>query len=294
MAVDHSDIQVEGAAAVVALPVAGDRRLFRPNAVQYWVSAGVLALITALCFLAPHMLPIPPPDQTNFLATNRAVFSSGHLLGTDDLGRDILSRCLWGGQISIEVGLGSVAIGMTIGTALGTSAAFFGGVLDVFIMRLIDVLLAFPALVLALAIAAYLGPSERNEIIAISFFTTPGYTRYTRAATLRLRQQDFLLSSEVVGSRYVRTIFRHVIPNIAGTIMTFAFLTVAGAMLIEATLSFLGAGIRPPEASWGNMIVEGENYLSLSPQITLVPTAFLFVTVLSLNLFGDALRVRSQ
>ena len=295
MAIEAEKVQVEGVAIPIAAGLgADDRRFYKPRALQYWITAGLLALITLLCFLGPHVLPIPGPSATNLGSTNLPLFSPGHLFGTDDLGRDILSRCLWGGQISIEVGLGSVFIGGAIGTSLGTSAAFFGGLVDVVIMRLVDIFLAFPALVLALAISSYLGPSERDEIIAISFFTIPAFTRYARAAALRLREQDLLRSSEVIGSRPIRTILNHMVPNIAGTLMTFAFLTVAGAMLIEATLSFLGAGIRPPEASWGNMIVEGQNYLSRSPQITFVPACFLFVTVLTLNLFGDALRVRRQ
>jgi peptide/nickel transport system permease protein len=183
---------------------------------------------------------------------------------------------------------------MAIGSTLGTLAAYLGGAVDVVIMRIVDMFLAFPALILALAIAAYLGPSERNEIVAISFFSITGYTRYTRAATLRLRTLDFLQSTQAIGAKTPRIIVRHIIPNIYGTVITFAFLTVSGAMLLEAALSFLGAGIRPPEASWGNIISEGQSYVGTANQIILAPSIFLFVAVLAFNLLGDAIRVRTE
>jgi peptide/nickel transport system permease protein len=269
-------------------------RYRKPRPLQYWGSIAVLVVMVLLCFVGPHVLHLPGPNALDYTATSKGFFTKGHLLGTDELGRDLLARCLWGGQISIEVGISAVVIGMVIGSTLGTLAAYLGGLVDVVIMRIIDMFLAFPTLILALAIAAYLGPSERNEIIAISFFSITGYTRYTRAATLRLRSLDFLQSSEAIGAKTPRIIIRHIIPNIYGTVLTFAFLTVSGAMLLEAALSFLGAGIRPPEASWGNIISEGQSYLGTANQIILAPAIFLFVTVLSLNLLGDAIRVRNE
>ena len=270
------------------------RRYRRPRPIQYWGSISVIVLIVLLCFVGPHVFHLPGPDTPNFSVTSKGFFTSGHLLGTDELGRDLLSRCLWGGQISLVVGVCAVLIGVVVGSTLGTLAAYLGGAVDVVIMRIVDMFLAFPALILALAIAAYLGPSERNEIIAISFFSITGYTRYTRAATLRLRALDFLQSTQAIGAKTPRIIIRHIIPNIYGTVITFAFLTVSGAMLLEAALSFLGAGIRPPEASWGNIISEGQSYLGTANQIILAPSIFLFVAVLAFNLLGDAIRVRTE
>lgn len=269
-------------------------RYRRPRPIQYWGSITVIVLMVLFCFVGPHVLHLPGPNTPDFSATSKGFFTRGHLLGTDELGRDLLSRCLWGGQISLVVGVCAVLIGMAIGSTLGTVAAYLGGAVDVVIMRIVDMFLAFPALILALAIAAYLGPSERNEIIAISFFSITGYTRYTRAATLRLRTLDFLQSTQAIGAKTPRIIVRHIIPNIYGTVITFAFLTVSGAMLLEAALSFLGAGIRPPEASWGNIISEGQSYVGTANQIILAPSIFLFVAVLAFNLLGDAIRVRTE
>jgi len=281
--------------STTAVPAASTGpRYRRPRPLQFWGSMTVIAGMVLLCFVGPHVLHLPAPNVLDYTATSKGFFTKGHLLGTDELGRDLLSRCLWGGQISLEVGISAVLIGMVIGSTLGTLAAYLGGMVDVVIMRIIDMFLAFPTLILALAIAAYLGPSERDEIIAISFFSVTAYTRYTRAATLRLRGLDFLQSTEAIGAKAPRIILRHVIPNIYGTVITFAFLTVSGAMLLEAALSFLGAGIRPPEASWGNIISEGQSYLGTANQIILAPAIFLFVTVLSFNLLGDAIRVRNE
>jgi peptide/nickel transport system permease protein len=269
-------------------------RYRRPRPIQYWGSIAVIVVMILLCFVGPHVFHLPGPNTPDFAATSKGFFTKGHLLGTDELGRDLLSRCLWGGQISMVVGVCAVLIGMALGSTLGTLAAYLGGAVDVVIMRIVDMFLAFPALILALAIAAYLGPSERNEIIAISFFSITGYTRYTRAATLRLRTLDFLQSTQTIGAKTPRIILRHIIPNIYGTVITYAFLTVSGAMLLEAALSFLGAGIRPPEASWGNIISEGQSYLGTANEIILAPSLFLFVAVLAFNLLGDAIRVRTE
>lgn len=261
------------------------------RSIQHWAAVLVLVLIVALCFIGPYILPIPNPDATP-VAGALPLFSPGHILGTDDIGRDMLSRTLYGGRVSIEVGLSSVAIGFMIGGVLGLVSGYVGGKTDALISRLLDLFLAFPALVLALAVAAYLGPNERDEIFAIAFFTIPVYGRYTRAATLRLREEGFLAANRILGARTSYILFRHVLPNIFGALLTFGLVTIAGAILAEAGLSFLGAGIRPPQPSWGNMIAEGQQFLSSNPHIFLVPSAFLFVTILALNYLGDVIRER--
>ena len=204
----------------------------------------------------------------------------------------MFSRILYGGQISFEVGFGVTAIGLVVGGLLGMAAGYWGGVADTIISRLLDVLIAFPALVLALAIAEGLGPSEVHVIWALSVFSIPAVGRIARSATLALRGQTFILAARLSGTRGWRVIVRHVIPNIVPQLMTFSLLGIGIAIILEGALSFLGLGIPLPEASWGSMIAQGQQTLSASPDLVLIPSAFLFATVLSLNLLGDALRER--
>lgn len=283
---------VDSLAFPIPLAPARRRRVDLVRSLELWIPLGILTLVVLGCFLGPVVLPIPGPGGNSLGAPRLPLFSPGHLLGTDALGEDLLSRSLYGGRVSIEVGLGSVALGLLVGGALGVLAGFKGRVLDAVIMRVLDMFLAFPSLVLALAVATYLGPNERNVIFAIAFFTIPAYARLARAATLRLHESNFVLSTQLMGARDRYVIVRHVVPNIAGQLCTFGLLTVGVAMIIEAALSFLGLGVRPPEPTWGNMISAGQPYLAENPQIALVPAAFLFLTVISLNLAGDALRVR--
>jgi peptide/nickel transport system permease protein len=228
----------------------------------------------------------------NILSANLPPFSPGHPLGTNPVGNDILSQILYGGRVSFEVGLGTNLIGLVVGGLLGTVAAYRGGLLDAVIMRVLDVLIAFPSLVLALAIAEGLGPGELNVIWALSFFTVPAFARIARAATLRLREQTFMLAAQLVGTRSWRMLLRHIAPNVLPQLVTFGLLGVGVAIILEGALSFLGLGVRPPNPSWGNMIALGQQTLTAQPQLVLIPSIFVFVTVLALNLLGDALRVR--
>jgi peptide/nickel transport system permease protein len=259
---------------------------------QIRIAGGMLVLIVAVCFLGPLIGRLPGPNETGLTANPAPIGTSGHLLGTDDLGRDLLARALHGGQVSIEVAIGAVALGLLVGGTIGLIAGYHGGVIDQILSRVLDSFLALPALVLALAVAAYLGPNEHDVILAIAFFTVPGFGRVTRAAVLSLRQEDFIHATHALGARTPYILIRHVVPNVIGSILTFAIVTASATMLIEAGLSFLGAGIRPPEASWGNMIAEGQEFLAFAPHILLVPATFLFVAILSLNLLGDGVRRR--
>ena len=257
-----------------------------------WVPTVLLGALVFVCFLGPIVFGLPASNATDLLHPRAALGTPGHLLGTDELGRDLLSRSLHGGQVSIEIGLGAVAIGMALGGLLGMVSGFTGGWVESLIMRVLDTFLAFPSLILALTVSAYLGPSERNVILAIAFFTVPTFGRIARAGTLQIRQRDFVLSGLLAGARSWYLILRHVLPNILGGLMTYGLLTVGVAMIVEASLSFLGLGVRPPQPSWGGMISEGKGYLSNAPQIALVPGAFLFVFVALLNLLGETLRSR--
>jgi peptide/nickel transport system permease protein len=256
------------------------------------IPSAVLLVIVGACFLWPIVYPVPKPTGGSVLNAGLPPFSPGHVLGTDAVGNDILSRLLYGGRVSIVVGVAVNVIGLVIGGLLGTAAAYWGGVLDSGIMRILDVLIAFPSLVLAIAITEGLGPSEMHVIWALSFFSIPAFARISRGATLRLREQTFMLAARLSGTRMRRMLLRHIAPNIMPQLVTFALLGIGIAIIIEGALSFLGLGIPEPSPSWGNMIALGQGTLSATPELVLIPSAFLFVTVVSCNLLGDGLRAR--
>jgi peptide/nickel transport system permease protein len=258
---------------------------------QLWIALSFVIIMLLACFVWPLVYPVPKPilgASVPFLPP----FSPHHLFGTDELGNDVFSRILYGGRVSLEVGFGSVLIGGVIGGTIGAVAAFKGGLGEVIVMRLLEVLLAFPSLVLAIVIATYLGPSEIHVIWAISFFSIPAFARLARANTLRLRQLDFILAARLCGTGDRRIVLRHLVPNIRSQLITFGLLGVGISIVVEAALSFLGLGVPPPGPSWGNMIAVGEQNLTSYPDLVIIPSAFLFATVLAVNLLGDSLRRR--
>jgi peptide/nickel transport system permease protein len=237
---------------------------------------------------------VPKPTGGNILDANAPSFSEGHFLGADQVGNDLWSRLLYGGRNSLEIAFAVNVIGLVLGGLLGAFAAFWGSFVDTVTMRVLDVLIAFPSLVLALAIAQSLGPSKLHTIYALCFFSVPAFARLARAQTLRLRERPFMLAAGLAGTRAPRILLRHVAPNILPALVTFALLGVGVTIILEGALSFLGLGVPPPEPSWGNMIFEGQAVLSAEPKLVLLPSAFLFVTVLAFNLLGDALRARGN
>ena len=257
-----------------------------------WIPAGVLLLIFGLCFLLPLFGGVPRPTGGDVLEASLPLFSPGHFLGTDEVGNDVWSRLLHGGRSSLQIALAVQLIGMIGGGMLGALAGYRGGVLDMIVTRVLDVLIAFPALVLALAIAQGLGPSKLNTIWALSFFSVPAFARISRAATLRLRERTFMLAARLSGTSAPRILVRHVAPNILPQLITFGLLGMGIIIILEGALSFLGLGVPAPAPSWGNMIAEGRNVLSAEPRFVLLPSAFLFITVLAFNLLGDAVRAR--
>jgi peptide/nickel transport system permease protein len=259
---------------------------------RLWLPAGFLVLMLGACFIWPNIYPVPSPVRGNVLEAGLPPLSPGHVFGTDPVGNDVFSRILYGGQVSLEVGFAVTAIGLVVGSLLGVTAGYLGGATDAVISRVLDVLIAFPALVLALAIAEGLGPSELHVIWALAVFSIPAFGRIARSATLALREQPFMLAARLSGTRGWRMIVRHVVPNILPGLLTFSLLGFGVVIILEGALSFLGLGIPLPEASWGSMIAQGQQTLSASPDLVLIPSAFLFATVLSLNLLGDALRER--
>jgi peptide/nickel transport system permease protein len=256
------------------------------------VPAAVLVLIVGACFLWPLIFPVPPPVGGSVLDSGLPPFSPGHFLGTDPVGNDIFSRILYGGRVSIEVGLAVTLIGLVIGGTLGSVAGYRGGSVDSVLMRALDVLIAFPALVLAVAVAEGLGPSELHVIWALSFFSVPAFARIARSGTLGLHGRTFMLAARLSGTPGRRILLRHVAPNIAPQLVTFGLLGMGVVIILEGALSFLGLGIPDPAPSWGNMIALGQGTLSVQPELVLIPSLFLFTMVLSLNLLGDGLRAR--
>jgi peptide/nickel transport system permease protein len=273
------------------LPASIRRRGWR-RTLGLWIPAGILIVIFAACFLWPLVGPVPKPVGGNILNSNLPIFSSGHVLGTDTVGNDVWSRILYGGRASLEISLAVQLIGLVLGGGLGAIAGYRGGVVDVLLSRVLDVFIAFPVLVLALAIAESLGPSKLNTIWALCFFSVPSFARIARAATLQLREGTFILSAKLSGTSDARVLLRHVTPNVLPQLVTFALLGMGVIIILEGALSFFGLGVPPPNPSWGGMIADGQGVLSAEPRFVLVPSAFLFVTVLAFNLLGDALRAR--
>jgi peptide/nickel transport system permease protein len=280
-------LELAGAAAEPAR-----RRGRLAGSLEITIPAGIIVFMLVACFLGPTILGLPAPVGGDILEANLPMFSEGHIFGTDQVGNDMLSRLLHGGQASLQIAIGVNLIGLLVGGSLGALAAYWGGKLDPIIMRVLDVLIAFPSLVLSLAIAQSLGPSKVNTIFAIAFFSVAAFARISRAATLQLREQTFMTAARLSGTPTWRTLVRHIAPNILPGLITFALLGMGIVIIIEGALSFLGLGVPPPDPSWGNMIATGQQTLSATPRYVLLPSAFLFVTVLAFNLLGDALRAR--
>lgn len=273
---------------LVSTKRAGQPKRFHLNPVL--VLAGTpLVLLATLAFLAP-LLPLADPGEIDGGAVSLGVLSDGHLLGTDALGRDLLSRALHGARFSLFIAVSATAVGMVVGGSMGLVAGYRGGFLDSCIMRICDTILAFPSLVLALTLGAVLGPGVENVIIAIAFFSIPAFARLARATAIVLRERDFILAARLFNEREWRIVVRHLVPHALPPLFAFGLVSVAIAILIEASLSFLGLGLRAPTPSWGVMISEGRAQMSVFPHLVLVPGAFLFLTLLCVNLVADSLR----
>ncbi|MHB8630387.1 MAG: ABC transporter permease [Candidatus Limnocylindria bacterium] len=253
------------------------------------VGCMLLAVLLFVALFAPIIAPYDPIKVNITDALQPPSLS--HLLGTDDLGRDVFSRVLWGSRISLSVGVISVSIGFLLGVSIGLLAGYLGGTFDLIAMRLIDALLAFPALVLAIAITASLGPQIQNAMIAIGIVAIPGYARLTRGQVLSVRSREFILAARTVGVSPLRIVLRHIFPNIANPLIVQATLATAFAILAEAALSFLGLGPQPPDPSWGQDISYSQRYLAnMKWWMSAGPGLAIFVAVFTFNFLGDALR----
>jgi peptide/nickel transport system permease protein len=256
------------------------------------IPGAILIVLLFFCFIWPLVYNIPSSTNGSLLAVNKPLWSPGHILGTDSLGVDVMSKILYGGRVSFEVAAAVQAIGLVIGGLIGIIAGYAGGWLEAVLMRILDVFIAFPSLVLVLAIADSLGPSERNVIWALSAFSIPAFARVARSAVLRLRDQPFIVAARLSGTRTWRIMFQHLVPNMAPQLLTFSLLGVGLTIILEGALDFLGYGIPAPTATWGNMIATGSSYISVYPQFVIVPSIFLLATTICLNMVGDGLRAR--
>ena len=262
------------------------RRAVAARLAPFGLAVTVIAFVAAL--FAPILSPHDPLKQD--LANTLAKPGRAHLLGTDNVGRDVLSRVLWGTRVSLVAGLGSVAIAVAAGSLLGLAAGYAGGQVDGLVMRSMDAVLSFPPLVLALALGAVLGAGLVGVVIALGVVYTPTFARLMRGQVLTISGREYVEAARALGSPGWRIAWRHVLPNATAPIVIQASLSVAFAILAEASLSFLGLGVQPPAASWGSMINAGRGYLQQAPWIVFGPGAALFVTVVGLNFVGDALR----
>ena len=246
----------------------------------------IAVLLMALC--APLISPYDPIKQDLGIAL--ATPSLVHLLGTDNNGRDVLTRVIWGTRISLIAGLTSVAIGVIAGSVLGLMAGYWGGPIDDLLMRLVDAVLSFPALVLALALGAVLGAGLGGVLVALGVVYTPTFARLMRGQVLTIRTREYVHAARLLGGRDWWILARHVLPNTATPIVVQASLSIGFAILAEASLSFLGLGVQPPDPAWGSMINAGRGYLQQAPWMVFGPGAALFLTVLALNFVGDGIR----
>jgi peptide/nickel transport system permease protein len=250
--------------------------------------AAILLLLVLGALLAPYIMHQNP----TILAPSERLQSPNaqHWFGTDAFGRDVYTRVVYGSRISLRIGVISVAIASLMGVTMGLLAGYYGDIADTLIMRFVDVMLAFPGILMALVIIAILGPSLLNVMVAVGISAAPTYARVTRGSVLQTKEEIFIEAARVSGCRTSRILLRHILPNILGPIIVVATLGVAGAIISGAALSFLGLGAKPPTPEWGLMLSDGRNYLRHAPWITTFPGLAIMVTVLSINLLGDGLR----
>jgi ABC-type dipeptide/oligopeptide/nickel transport system permease subunit len=273
-------------------PAAG---AFRRSARTLWrrrsAAAGLICVlvVVAVAALAPLLAPRDPVQQ-RLLDRLKPPASPGHALGTDNFGRDLLSRLIFGARVSMLVGVASVAIAATTGSAIGLLAGHAGGRADQWLMRVVDVLMAFPLILLAIVIVAFLGGGLGNLMLAVGVSSVPPFARLVRGEVLSLRGRDFIEAARALGAGSRRVMWRHLLPNCLSPIVVLSTLRISTVILTESSLSFLGLGVSPPTPTWGNMVAEGTKFLQTAPWISITPGAAIMAVVLAFNLFGDGLR----
>ncbi len=281
------------ASATVAVPALPDARRYqvlkrlarRPPAVM---ATGVVLAFILIALAAPQLAPYDPITP-NVLAVRRPP-SDVHRLGTDEVGRDVLSRLIWGARASLLAGVIPVTIAVAVSIPLGLLSGYAGGWVDGLIMRINDAMLAIPFLIVAIALAAFLGPSLTNAMIAIGIAALPTFLRLARGTVLAIKTEEYVEAAHAVGGSHLRIAFRHILPNMLPPLFIQSSITVAAAIIAEASLSFLGLGQQPPAPSWGSMLNAAQRYLSQAPWMALYPGLMIFVIVMALNVLGDGLR----
>ncbi|MBT0959072.1 ABC transporter permease [Alphaproteobacteria bacterium KMM 3653] len=251
---------------------------------------GVLVLLAVFMAISAPFLPLQDPDAVDASSRLAPIGAPGHLLGTDELGRDILSRMFWGGRITLLVSIAATLIAMIAGTFLGLVSGYFLGWTDTVISRGIDVLMAFPYFLLALTVIAILGPGLLNGMLAIALVNVPFFARIIRGSTLSLREADYVLAAKGMGAGHSRILFRHILLNSLPTLVVATTINLGFMITAAAALSFLGLGVQPPTSDWGTMLASGRQYLSSAPHTSYLPGLAIFLTVLGFNLLGDGLR----
>ena len=260
------------------------RKFTRKRIIIY---GSVLAVLVVLSLFAPYFAPY---DPIQISMEGRESPNIDHIFGTDRLGRDILSRIIYGTKYSLSIGIISVSIGLIFGTTMGVLSAYYGGLVDTIIMRFIDALLAFPGILLALVVIAVLGPGLFNVMLAVGISTVPEYARLARGKVLSVMQLEYIEAIHSIGGSNIRVILKHILPNISAPITILATLQVGNAILVGSGLSFLGMGAQPPTPEWGLMTAEGRNFMSQAWWISTFPGIAILITVISINQFGDGLR----
>ena len=252
------------------------------------VSLGILICLFIVAAAAPIISPYPP-NQTDMLATLEGP-SGAHPLGTDGLGRDILSRIFYGARISLMVGFSAVLFATLIGIILGSVSGFYGGGIDTVIMRVMDMLFAFPAILLAMLLMSVLGQGLGTTILAIGIVSIPRFSRLVRGTVLSAREEEYVKAAQSIGCKDSRIMFRHILPNVMAPITVNTTMSISTAILYTSALGFLGLGVEPPQAEWGSMLAKGRTYIFNGPHVIYFPGLAIFITVLAFNLFGDGLR----
>jgi peptide/nickel transport system permease protein len=252
------------------------------------VGGAIIVAMMLMAIFAPTLSPYDP--DLPHLADRLKAPSTRYLLGTDQFGRDLLSRIMHGARVSLLVGIGGTGVAMAIGVLLGATASYFGGMVDEFLMRIMDIVMAFPFVVFAITMVVLIGTGMTNIILVIGVLRVPQFARVLRSRVISVKEEDFVLSAKAIGQRPFRILVRHVLPNSIGPVIVLASLSVATAISAESALSFLGIGIQPPQSSWGTLLADGRNYIIHAPWLATFAGLFLSVTILGYNLIGDGLR----
>ncbi|WP_067843838.1 ABC transporter permease [Amphibacillus sediminis] len=283
--------EIENAKELQYLKAKKEQSFFRKLLRNRFAALGlIIILILILTAIFAPFIATHPPNAMDVTKTLLGPGESGHLLGTDSYGRDIFSRIVYGARISLIVGIAAVLFGAIFGSLLGLVSGYLGGRIDAIIMRIIDGMMAFPFILLAIVLMTVLGQGLGNAVIAIGVSNIPGFARLVRGQVLSVKEADYIEVTRSLGAKHGRILFRHIVPNSIAPLIVYATMSVAGAIISEASLSFLGLGVQPPTASWGSMLQEGKDFLVLSPGLATISGLAILVTVLGINLFGDGLR----